>query len=61
GFKDPELIIRTSGEMRTSNFLPWQSVYSEWYFTKTLWPAFTKSEFLKILENFSKRHRRHGK
>lgn len=61
GTPDPELIIRTSGEIRTSNFLPWQSVYSEWFFTKTLWPAFTQKEFIKILEDFSQREIRKGK
>ncbi|MEK7614664.1 MAG: polyprenyl diphosphate synthase [Patescibacteria group bacterium] len=61
GSPDPELIIRTSGEIRTSNFLPWQSAYSEWFFTKTLWPAFTKREFEKILNDFSKREIRKGK
>ncbi|MBX4215707.1 di-trans,poly-cis-decaprenylcistransferase [Candidatus Parcubacteria bacterium] len=61
GLPDPELIIRTSGEIRTSNFLPWQAAYSEWYFTKTLWPALTKKEFLDILGDFSKRERRNGK
>jgi len=61
GIPDPELVIRTSGEIRTSNFLPWQSVYSEWFFTKTLWPAFSKREFLKILKEFASRERRRGK
>jgi undecaprenyl diphosphate synthase len=58
---DPDLIIRTSGEMRLSGFLPWQAVYSELFFTETLWPDFTKEEFEKILEEFSARERRHGK
>ncbi len=58
---DPELIIRTSGEVRTSNFLPWQAVYSEWFFTKTMWPAFTKKEFEKILRDFGKREVRRGR
>lgn len=58
---DPELVIRTSGERRTSNFLPWQTVYSEWFFTKTCWPAFTKNEFEKILKDFAKRERRRGR
>lgn len=61
GEPDPELIIRTSGEVRTSNFLPWQSAYSEWFFTKTLWPAFTKKEFEKILHDFGKREIRRGR
>lgn len=58
---DPDLIIRTSGEMRLSGFLPWQSVYSEFYFTPTLWPAFTKEEFTKALRNYAARDRRKGK
>lgn len=58
---DPDLIIRTSGEERLSNFLPWQSVYSELIFTKTFWPDFSKEEFLLILENYSERERRLGK
>ncbi len=58
---DPDLIIRTSGEMRTSGFLPWQAVYSELFFTKTFWPDFSYEEFRKILEEYSTRHRRLGK
>jgi undecaprenyl diphosphate synthase len=58
---DPDLIIRTGGEMRLSGFLPWQSVYSELFFTKTYWPAFPKEEFLAILAEFGKRERRMGK
>jgi undecaprenyl diphosphate synthase len=61
GLLDPDLIIRTGGEKRLSNFLPWQSVYSELFFTDTKWPAFTKEEFLAILEDYSQRERRHGK
>ncbi len=61
GIPDPDLIIRTSGEMRLSGFLPWQSVYSELFFTKTLWPDFSEEEFKYILEDFSKRNRRIGK
>jgi undecaprenyl diphosphate synthase len=61
GVSDPDLIIRTGGEMRLSNFLPWQSVYSELFFTKTLWPDFTKEEFLKIIDEFSNRERRTGR
>jgi undecaprenyl diphosphate synthase len=61
GFKDPDLIIRTSGEQRVSGFLPWQSVYSELFFTKTLWPDFTKEELVLILEEFKKRERRIGR
>ncbi|HRH27083.1 MAG TPA: polyprenyl diphosphate synthase [Parcubacteria group bacterium] len=58
---DPDVIIRTSGEIRLSGFLPWQSVYSELFFTKTLWPDFSKQEFESILEEFSNRDRRRGK
>jgi undecaprenyl diphosphate synthase len=58
---DPDLIVRTGGEERLSNFLPWQSVYSELYFTKTYWPAFTKEEFAGILETYAARERRKGK
>jgi undecaprenyl diphosphate synthase len=58
---DPDIIIRTSGEMRLSGFLPWQGVYSELFFTKTLWPDFSKEEFLKIIEEYSNRERRMGK
>jgi undecaprenyl diphosphate synthase len=61
GIPDPDLIIRTGGDMRLSNFLLWQSAYSELFFTKTLWPDFSKKEFLKIIDNFSKIERRHGK
>lgn len=58
---DPDLIIRTSGEMRLSGFLPWQSVYSELFFTKTLWPDFSQEEFNAILTEYAERERRHGK
>jgi undecaprenyl diphosphate synthase len=58
---DPDLIIRTSGEMRISNFLIWQSAYSEWYFTPTFWPDFDKEELRKALFVFSERDRRFGK
>lgn len=61
GLPDPELIIRTSGEIRTSNFLPWQAAYSEWFFSKSMWPAFAKKEFEKILNDFSKREIRRGR
>ena len=60
GIPDPELIIRTSGEFRTSNFLPWQSIYSEYMVTETLWPDFTPAELNQIIEQFSKRERRFG-
>ncbi|MBA3733490.1 di-trans,poly-cis-decaprenylcistransferase [Patescibacteria group bacterium] len=58
---DPDLIIRTSGEMRLSGFLPWQGVYSELFFTQTLWPDFSKEEFEKIIEEYGDRDRRIGK
>lgn len=58
---DPDIIIRTSGEQRLSGFLPWQSVYSELFFTKTLWPDFSKEEFLSILDEYNERERRMGK
>jgi tritrans,polycis-undecaprenyl-diphosphate synthase [geranylgeranyl-diphosphate specific] len=61
GFGDPDLIIRTGGEKRLSNFLPFQSVYSELAFTDTFWPELTKKEFFSIIDNFSKRERRFGK
>ena len=58
---DPDLFIRTSGETRVSNFFLWQLAYTELYFTKTLWPDFTKDEFLQALTNFHERERRYGK
>ena len=58
---DPDLIIRTGGEKRLSNFLPWQSVYSELFFTNTKWPDFSEKEFDSILAEFGERERRHGK
>ena len=61
GIPDPDLMIRTSGEMRTSNYLPWQLAYSEFYFTTCLWPDFTTKEFDKALEEYSNRKRRFGK
>jgi undecaprenyl diphosphate synthase len=61
GMPDPDIIIRTSGEMRLSGFLPWQGVYSELFFTKTLWPDFSKEEFMAILEEYGNRDRRNGK
>lgn len=61
GIPDPDLMIRTSGEIRTSNFLPWQLAYSEFYFTDCSWPEFTKKEFDKAIEEYSKRKRRFGK
>lgn len=61
GLKDPDLILRTGGDMRLSNFLPWQSVYSELFFTDTKWPDLSKEEFQRVLTEFSERERRHGK
>jgi undecaprenyl diphosphate synthase len=58
---DPDLLIRTSGEMRLSNFLLWQVSYAEMVVTETLWPEFRKAEFYNALEEFAKRHRRFGK
>ena len=58
---EPDLIIRTGGEQRLSNFLTWHSVYSELYFTKTYWPAFSKNEFRKIINEYTLRQRRRGK
>ena len=60
GMPDPDLIIRTSGEMRLSNFLLWQSAYSELYVTSTLWPDFRKPQLMKALRDFQKRERRFG-
>ena len=57
---DPDLMIRTSGELRLSNFLLWELSYSEIFVTDTLWPDFSEEEFRRILENFSKRDRRFG-
>jgi len=58
---DPDLLIRTSGEMRLSNFLLWQVSYAEMVVAETLWPEFRKAEFYNALEEFAKRHRRFGK
>jgi undecaprenyl diphosphate synthase len=58
---DPDLIIRTGGEKRLSGFLTWRSVYSELFFSDTLWPDFSPSEFDMILNEFAARERRHGK
>ena len=57
---DPDLVIRTSGETRTSNFLPWQAAYAEYEFTQTLWPDFTPAELDEILSRFGNRERRFG-
>ena len=61
GIPDPDLIIRTGGEMRLSNFLPWQSAYSELFFLPIFWPDITKEEFLRVLEEYRSRQRRFGK
>ncbi len=60
GIPDPDLVIRTSGEFRLSNFLLWQSAYAEIFITSTLWPDFTRSEFMDILTHYQKRDRRFG-
>ncbi len=60
GMPDPDLLIRTSGEMRVSNFLLWQISYAEFVITDTLWPEFGKAEFFKALEEYTSRHRRYG-
>ncbi len=57
---DPDLVVRTGGDTRTSNFLLWQSAYAEYAFTKTLWPDLTERELDEILSDFAKRHRRYG-
>lgn len=60
GTPDPDLIIRTSGEMRVSNFLIWQGAYSEWYVTATLWPDFDRNELNKAIASYAQRQRRFG-
>jgi len=60
GVPDPDLIIRTSGELRVSNFLIWQGAYSEWYVTSTYWPDFDKEQFRKALDAYARRDRRYG-
>lgn len=60
GVPDPDLIIRTSGELRGSNFLIWQGAYAEWYFTPVYWPDFGKEELRAALDEFSQRDRRYG-
>jgi short-chain Z-isoprenyl diphosphate synthase len=60
GQPDPDLVIRTSGEMRLSNFLLWQSAYSELYFCEAYWPAFREVDFLRALRSFAARQRRYG-
>lgn len=60
GIPDPDLLVRTSGEMRISNFLLWQTAYAELYFTETLWPDFSREQLLLAIEEFSRRQRRFG-
>jgi undecaprenyl diphosphate synthase len=60
GMPDPDLVIRTSGELRISNFLLWQSAYAEFVFTDVLWPDFGKAQFRQALEEYARRHRRFG-
>ena len=60
GVPDPDLIIRTSGELRVSNFLIWQAAYSEWYITPTYWPDFDRDEYFQALKEFAQRDRRYG-
>ena len=60
GIPDPDLLVRTSGELRISNFLLWQIAYAEFYVTKTCWPDFTKREFLRAIADYQKRKRRFG-
>lgn len=60
GIPDPDLLIRTSGEQRLSNYLLWQLAYSEFYFTDVLWPDFTKEELKKAIEHYNSRDRRFG-
>jgi undecaprenyl diphosphate synthase len=60
GLPDPDLLIRTSGEMRVSNFLLWQISYAELVVTPTLWPDFRKGQFFEALEEYARRHRRFG-
>jgi len=61
GIPDPDLLIRTSGEMRISNFLLWQIAYCEIYVTSTFWPDFGKDELYEILKDYQKRERRFGR
>jgi undecaprenyl diphosphate synthase len=60
GVPDPDLIIRTSGELRSSNFLIWQGAYSEWYFPAAYWPDFDREELLRALDEYNHRQRRYG-
>jgi undecaprenyl diphosphate synthase len=58
---DPDLLIRTAGDLRLSNFLLWQAAYAELFFTKTYWPDFTKKDLIEAIKDFNKRERRYGK
>jgi short-chain Z-isoprenyl diphosphate synthase len=60
GQPDPDLVIRTSGEQRISDFLLWQSAHSEFYFEEALWPDFRRVDFLRAIRSFARRHRRFG-
>jgi len=60
GMPDPDLVVRTSGEVRVSNFLLWQAAYAEFVFTDVLWPDFGKAEFLQVLDEYARRDRRFG-
>lgn len=60
GMPDPDLVIRTSGEQRISNFLIWQAAYAEWVFPETLWPDFGRDELLAAIQEFGQRERRYG-
>lgn len=60
GIPDPDFVIRTSGERRTSGFMPWQTVYSEWYFPKTFFPGLGRKEFVAALRDYAERQRRFG-
>ena len=60
GFPDPDLMIRTSGEVRLSNFLPWQLAYTEFYFTEVLWPDFNKEELINAILYYNGKERRFG-
>ena len=60
GIPDPDLLIRTSGELRLSNFLLWQLAYTEFYFTDVYWPDFTKEELIKAVDYYNSRDRRYG-
>ena len=60
GQPDPDLLIRTSGELRTSNFLPWQIVYSEFVFVEKHWPDFSEEDLIRAIEEYQKRNRKFG-